>query len=66
MSKHDDDTCPHLVRVSLLEAENVRLKAEVERLRVAGEDLAHAVRTKHGVDFALEEWDKEAKKGGQP
>jgi len=27
MSKHDDDTCPHLVRASLLEAENARLKA---------------------------------------
>ena len=44
-------------------SENARLKAEVDRLRVAGEDLAHAVRTKHGVDFALEEWDKEAKEG---
>lgn len=33
MSKHDDDTCPHLVRASLLEAENARLKAEVERLQ---------------------------------
>ena len=32
MSKHDDDTCPHLVRASLLEAENARLKAEVEML----------------------------------
>ena len=32
MSKHDDDTCPHIVRASLLEAENARLKAEVERL----------------------------------
>ena len=33
MSYHDDDTCPHLVRASLLEAENARLKAEVERLQ---------------------------------
>ena len=33
MSKHDDDTCPHLVRASLIEAENAQLKAEVERLR---------------------------------
>ncbi|CAB4151671.1 hypothetical protein UFOVP583_29 [uncultured Caudovirales phage] len=33
MSKHDDDTCPHLVRASLLESENARLKAEVERLQ---------------------------------
>ena len=32
MSKHDDDTCPHFVRASLLEAENARLQAEVERL----------------------------------
>ena len=36
MSIHDDDTCPHLVRASLLEAENARLKAEVERLRNLG------------------------------
>jgi hypothetical protein len=35
MSDHDDDTCPHLVRASLLEAENARLKAEVERLRAS-------------------------------
>lgn len=33
---HDDDTCPHLVRSNLLEAENARLKAEVERLAMAG------------------------------
>ena len=32
MIPHDDDTCPHLVRASLLEVENARLKAEVERL----------------------------------
>ena len=32
MSKHDNDTCPHLVRASLLEAENARLKAEVGEL----------------------------------
>ena len=30
MSDHDNDTCPHLVWASLLEAENARLKAEVE------------------------------------
>ena len=34
--QHDDDTCPHLVRASLLEAENARLKAEVERIRNLG------------------------------
>ena len=32
MSNHDDDTCPHLVVLGRLEAENARLKAEVERL----------------------------------
>ena len=31
---HDDDTCPHLVRANLLEAENARLKAEVEGLMI--------------------------------
>ena len=40
MSEHDNDTCPHLVRASLLEAENARLKAEVERLRKAGDAVA--------------------------
>ena len=35
-----------------------RLKAKVDRLKVAGEDLAHAVRTKRSIDFALEEWDR--------
>ena len=38
-SIHDDDTCPHLVQASLLEAENARLKAEVKRLTEAGYDL---------------------------
>ena len=33
-SIHDDDTCPHLVRASLLEAENARLKTEVEHLMI--------------------------------
>ena len=33
MSKHDDDTCPHFVRASLLETENAHLNAEVKRLR---------------------------------
>ena len=32
MVYHDDDTCPHLVVLGRLEAENARLKAEVERL----------------------------------
>ena len=32
---HDDDACPHLVRANLLETDNARLKAEVERLRAS-------------------------------
>jgi len=36
---HDDDTCPHLVRANLLEAENTRLKDEVERLKEGNECL---------------------------
>ena len=32
LTKHDDDTCPHLVVLGRLEAENARFKAEVERL----------------------------------
>jgi len=34
---HDDDTCPHFVVLGRLEAENARLKAEVERLTKAGD-----------------------------
>jgi len=30
---HDDDTCPHLVVLGRLEAENARLKAEVNGLK---------------------------------
>jgi len=37
MMTHDDDTCPHLVRANLLESENARLKAEVERLTSVSE-----------------------------
>ena len=40
MSAHDDDTCPHLVVLGRLEAENARLKAEVERLTKAGDAMA--------------------------
>ena len=36
---HDEDTCPHLVRANLLEAENARLKAEVERLTADNDQL---------------------------
>ena len=47
--------------------ENDRLKADIESLVSAGEDLAHAIRSKHGIDFALEEWAKVANnEGGQP
>jgi len=37
---HDDDTCPHLVVLGRLEAENTRLKAEIERLTKAGDAMA--------------------------
>ena len=30
---HDDDTCPHLVVLGRLEAENARLKIEVDELK---------------------------------
>jgi len=36
---HDDDTCPHLIVLGRLEAENARLKAEVERLTKAGDAM---------------------------
>ena len=39
LTKHDDDTCPHLVRANLLEAENARLKAEVEELKAQPDPL---------------------------
>jgi hypothetical protein len=41
------------------------LKMEIERLVSAGEDLSYAVRSKHGIDFALEEWDKVANSEGK-
>ena len=40
---HDDDTCPHLVRVNLLEAENARLEADNDRLKEAIADSYKAV-----------------------
>ena len=43
MSAHDDDTCPHLVVLGRLEAENARLKAEVERLTKAGDAMANVL-----------------------
>jgi len=47
MSTHDDDTCPHLVRANLLEAENARLKEEVHRLEeIVGSD---AIDRKYGM-----------------
>ncbi len=39
MSIHDDDTCPHLVRANLLEAENASLKQSL-RLRIEQNALA--------------------------
>lgn len=61
---HDDDTCPHLVRANLLEAENARLKAEVERLTafttrtiIPNEELqAQVERLTKAGDAMLSEW----------
>jgi uncharacterized small protein (DUF1192 family) len=44
---HDDDTCPHLVRANLLEAENARLKAEVMGLT---KELADAQESYHLIN----------------
>ncbi len=52
-------------RIGELKKENAFLKSEIERLVSAGEDLSHAVRSKHGIDFALEEWDKVANNEGK-
>ena len=47
MNTHDDDTCPHLVMLGRLEAENARLKAEVHRLEeIVGSD---AIDRKYGM-----------------
>ncbi len=71
MSTHDDDTCPHLVRASLLEAENARLKAEVERLTafttrtiIPNEDLQAQVErlTKAGDAMAMTVYDMVSRK----
>jgi hypothetical protein len=58
MSEHDDDTCPHLVRASLLEAENSRLKAEVERLTALVESNLNSSKVAMGkADAVLHERD---------
>jgi len=65
MSAHDDDTCPHLVVLGRLEAENARLKAEVER-------LTKAVMHSPAAQLKLKElegkttFDEINPKGGQP
>ena len=59
---HDDDTCPHLVRANLLEAENARLKAEVERLTKAGDAMADWF---FDSDSLVKDWNA-AKEGKQP
>ena len=40
---HDDDTCPHLVVLGRLEAENARLKAEIEMMKASsrGHSTSH-------------------------
>jgi hypothetical protein len=67
---HDDDTCPHFVVLGRLEAENARLKAEVERLTKAGDGIVEAMneccsRRYTEEDEAIERWNA-AKEGKQP
>jgi hypothetical protein len=62
MSEHDNDTCPHLVRASLLEAENARLKAEVEQLQ-------KLVGMQKSIDESIDAWiesKRNAAKEGKP
>ena len=67
MSKHDNDTCPHLVRASLLEAENARLKAEVERMTKAHSDALADFWNIHKGYFDLKaEVEQLRKEGKQP
>ena len=63
---HDDDTCPHLVRANLLEAENARLKAEVERWSVAGELMLDHLNTGWASEHRVIEAIEAAKEGKQP
>ena len=62
--QHDDDTCPHLVRASLLEAENAHLKAEGERLRKAGDAMAVEVNGRYFGKRLIKDWNA-AKEGKQ-
>ena len=67
MSKHDNDTCPHLVRASLLEAENARLKAEVERLTADNRQLTKAFEIAEGIIKRMGKAAQDAaKEGKQP
>ena len=66
MSKHDDDTCPHLVRASLLEAENARLKAEVERLKEDNRQLTNAFEIAEGIIKRMGKAAEAAAKEGKP
>ena len=50
MNEHDNDTCPNLVRASLLEAENTRLKADAQLVvKHLGEACADNLRLKADV-----------------
>lgn len=69
---HDDDTCPHLVVLGRLEAENARLKAKVERLTQAGNAMAVAVKLNDDVfdnldkDKTIANWNAAKEGKGQP
>ena len=49
MNTHNDDTCPHLVRANLLEAENARQVAD--RIRVNANSV-HTAARRCGVRLA--------------
>ena len=66
MSKHDNDTCPHLVRASLLEGENARLKAEVERLTEDNRQLTKAFEIAEGIIKRMGKAAEAAAKEGKP
>jgi hypothetical protein len=62
---HDDDTCPHLVRANLLEADNARLRAEVERLTRAHADALASFWEIHSGYFILHAEVDRIRKGNQ-
>jgi hypothetical protein len=74
-----EDTCEHVERISAiawtngaykateaLEAENARLKAEVERLTKAGDQLSNDVLFVFGENKDVDDWNAAKEGKGQP